>query len=88
MQAVEPIPHEGGRLVVIAEHQPPYAPMPASIDDNGVVMTEWEPSAVDLERLLQGGRVRMWTWTFGRSFAPVSLETTEPDCGMREGQHG
>lgn len=68
---------EGARLVVFAEDQPEYAPLPAAVSPDGVVMTEWELSAEDLATLLNGGRIRMWMSTFGRALQPVMLETVE-----------
>lgn len=76
--------HEGARLVVFAKDQPQYASLPAAVDGNGLVLTEWEPTAEELDRLLCGGRVRLWTHTFNHPFQPVNLEIIEPGCGMRE----
>ncbi len=71
------VPHEGAVLVVIAKDQPQYMPLPASVSLDGVVMTEWELSAEDLARLLNGGRVRLWQHTHGTPLQPISLETVE-----------
>lgn len=84
MTPVEPTPHNGARLVVFAKDQPQYIPLPASVDANGLVMTEWEPTAAELDHLLQGGRIRLWIYTFGHALQPVSLEAIAPDCGMRD----
>lgn len=70
-------PHDGAQLVVFAEHQKEYAPLPAAVSPDGVVQTEWELSAEDLSVLLNGGRVRLWLWTFGRPIQPVMLEVSE-----------
>ena len=66
--------HEGGELVTIAKDQPQYEPLVASVSADGLVMTEWEPSAEDLAALLDGGRVRLWIHTFGLPLQPISLE--------------
>ena len=84
MTPVEPTLHEGARLVVIAKDQPQYFPIIASVDDEGVVMTEWELTADELHLLLCGGRIRLWCHTFCSPLQPVSLEVIEPECGMRE----
>jgi len=84
MTPVEPELHDGARLVVLGQGQPQYMPLPASVDEQGTVMTEWEPTTEELERLLLGGRIRLWTHTFGHPFQPVSIEAIEPECGMRE----
>lgn len=75
--------HDGAKLVVFALNQPPYLPLPASVDEGGVVMTEWEPTAEELDRLLCGGRIRLWIHTFGHPLQPVTIEAIAPECGMR-----
>jgi hypothetical protein len=76
---------------VFAKNQPPYLPLPASVDEAGMVMTEWQPTAADLDRLLCGGRVRLWVHTHDRDVGspehplpPMSVEVIEPERGMRE----
>lgn len=83
MTPVEPPLFDGARSVVIAKDQPQYEPVPASVDAQGLVLTEWEPTAEELDALLQGGRLRLWTWTFNRGFSPIALEAVGPDCGLR-----
>lgn len=97
MTPVEPTIHEGAQLVVFAKDQKEYIPLPASVDPSGLVMTEWEPTAEELERLLCGGRIRVWMHhaigaqmcqtchtVTPRLLTPMSIEAIEPDCGMRE----
>ncbi|MCR4301807.1 MAG: hypothetical protein NUV51_09370 [Sulfuricaulis sp.] len=84
MTPVQPEIQEGAELVIFAANQPQYVPLPASVDEAGTVMTEWEPTAEELTRLMCGGRVRLWVLTFGHPLQPVALEVIEPDCGMRE----
>lgn len=62
MIPVEPVLHEGAHLVVFGKDQPEYIPLPASVDDAGLVMTEWVPTADDLKVLSTGGKVRLWIW--------------------------
>jgi hypothetical protein len=97
MTPVEPTQlHEGGHLVVFAKDQPEYKPLPASVDANGLVMTEWEPTAEELQMLLMGGRIRLWVHhAFGgiqcgrcgtmvpKLLSPIQIEAIEPECGMR-----
>lgn len=89
MTPIEPQLHQDAQLVVFAKNQPPYIPLPASVDAQGTVMTEWEPTADELERLLLGGRIRLWmlytSVKDGKPFTPIALEVLEPDCGMRGG---
>lgn len=78
MTPVEPkAPHAGAQFVVYAKNQPEYVPLPAYVDREGLALTEWELSAEDLARLLNGGRVRLWVWTFGQPLQPVMLDVVE-----------
>lgn len=70
-------PHEGAEIVVIAKDQPQYDPLPAARSAHGLVMTEWELSAEELAAVVNGGRIRLWTWTFGQPFQPIALEVVE-----------
>jgi hypothetical protein len=71
MTPVEPSLHEGGFLIVFAKDQPQYQPLPASVDLQGTVMTEWEPTAEELQALLTGGRIRLWVLhAFGAHTCP------------------
>lgn len=72
-----PVLHEGASLIVIAKDQPQYAPLPASVGPDGLVMTEWEPTAEELARLLDGGRVRIWIHTYGQPLQPLNVEVAE-----------
>lgn len=83
MIPVEPPAYDGTMGVVYAKDQPQYIPLPARVDSTGMVITEWEPTAEDLERLLQGGRVRLCIHTHMQPLQPVSLDVIEPECGMR-----
>lgn len=77
MKAVMPAPHQNARLVIFAKDQPEYEPLPASLDATGLVMTEWEFSAEDLARVLEGGRIRLWLHTNNRPLQPVMIEVVE-----------
>ena len=85
MQPVMPTtPHEGAHQVVFGTTQPQiYRPLPAAVSPDGLVLTEWEMSADELEALLQGGRVRIWLHTFGGPMNPLVVEVVAPDCGLR-----
>lgn len=73
--------HAGAMLMVFAKDQPQYIPLPASVDNEGTVMTEWEPTAEELELLFKGGRVRLWLnhtqVELGRPLTPITLEVVE-----------
>jgi hypothetical protein len=79
---VKPIPpphvHPGAAPIVFAKDQPEYEPLPAAVDmTTGLVLTEWELSAEDLAALVNGGRVRLWIWTFRHPLQPVRMEVVE-----------
>lgn len=78
---MRPVPlehvHPDAVRVVFAANQPQYDPLPAAIDAKGLVMTEWEFSAEDLAVILNGGRLRLWLWTFRQPLQPVQLEVVE-----------
>ena len=80
MTPVEPQLHEGASLVVFAKDQPEYVPLPASVSNDGVVMTEWELTEEEQERLFMGGRIRLWVHTFGHPLQPIRIEAMEPEC--------
>jgi hypothetical protein len=60
MRPVTPTLHDGAVAITFAKDQPQYQQLPASVDGEGTVMTEWELSAEDLSKLLNGGRLRLW----------------------------
>lgn len=74
MKPITPTPHEGAVLIVLGADQPQYDPLPCARSADGLILTEWEFSAEDLEKIFSGGRLRMWTHTFGTPFQPVSVE--------------
>lgn len=83
MKSVVPALHENAMHITFAVDQPQYDPLVASIDPEGCVMTEWEPSAEDLARLMNGGRIRLWLLhtgvgvVEGAKLTPIGLETIE-----------
>lgn len=66
--------HANARRLVFAKDQSQYDPLPAAVDPQGLVLTEWELTAEELAAVLAGGRVRLWIHTFGHPLQPVSLE--------------
>ena len=84
MIPVEPSLHEGADLIHIAEEQDEYTTLPASVDADGLVMTEWELTEEELMTLTCGGRIRLWIHTFGNPLQPVRLETVAPERTEKE----
>lgn len=71
--AVETLP-PGSRPVVIGRGQPGVMELPGAVCPGDVVLTEWIFSATDLAAILEGGRLRLWTSTFGHPFQPIVIE--------------
>jgi hypothetical protein len=65
------------KKVTLGADQPEYAPLEAAVFEDGLTVTEWEPTAAELEILFKGGRVRLWTHTFNEPFQPVVIEAIE-----------
>ncbi len=85
MNPVEPSLHQGAVLIEFAKDQPPYMTLPASVDVNGTVMTEWEFTAEELQKVLTGGKIRLWVMFTkvheGIPISPLRLEVIEPEYG-------
>lgn len=81
MHPVEPPLHDNAIHVTFAQNQPEYDRLPASVDAQGTVMTEWLPSAEDLANLMNGGHVRIWLLHTGvergKRLTPIAVETTD-----------
>ena len=45
--------------MLIGKGQPEYLTLPAFVDGQGTITTEWEFSAEDLELILHGGKLRI-----------------------------
>lgn len=71
---VPPVTPAGAQRITFAARQMEYEVLPATVDRDGVVMTEWMFTAQDLAVILEGGRLRMWTVTGGEPFHPVQFE--------------
>lgn len=72
--------HAGVRKIVLAEHQPEYDPLPCLFyASEGYVLSEWAPTPEELAKLNAGGRLRLFTYTYGQPFQPVQLVAVGPD---------
>lgn len=85
MIPMKPAAPTGWRMVEFAKDQPEYHTLPAAVSPEGVVLTEWEPSAEELHQLCTGGRVRLWVYTFGRGLQPVAIDVTSASSTDGEG---
>ena len=64
--------------VILGEDQPEYENLPAFVKGDKVV-TCWELSEEDKERVLKEGKIWMATLTFGQAFQPCLLTTNKED---------
>lgn len=83
MNSVTPALHEGGYLKIFGKDQLQYQPLPASIDGQGTFITQWELDAEELQRILDGGQIRI-TLLFvdlRKPISPMKIEVVEPECG-------
>lgn len=75
--------------VVLGEGQPQYEPLPAVAledEDRSIPMvTDWRPSAAELEALNRGFAVRLTQLTFGRPFQPVTLTVPAAEASEQAG---
>lgn len=81
MLPIQPDLPAGAHLVVFAKDQPQFKPLPAAVTDRGTVITEWEPTAGELELLLTGGRIRLTiigAVKDKRPLTPLKLEVLAP----------
>lgn len=62
-----------GQNVVFAEDQPQYTPLPAFRDSKGTVVTCWELSHEDFEKIVETKRIYLSVQTFNNALQPVFL---------------
>jgi hypothetical protein len=74
MLIAEPTFNEPGfERVVLAKDQPEYNPLPIMRNAEGVVISEWMPTAEELAGLVAGRPLRLMMLTFNHPFQPVLL---------------
>ena len=71
---MKPIKFEGHNIVY-AENQPEYNPLPAFKDENGTIVTCWELTNEDFERIVETRRIYLSVMTFNNPLQPVYLTT-------------
>lgn len=68
------LPMDEFTATIFAKNQPQYEQLPALVDREGVVVTEWDPNKDEIARLCAGGRIRLYVHTFGRALQPLRVE--------------
>lgn len=76
MTPIEQFPLEGTRPVVFAKDQPEYDPLPALAYPDGKILTEWEFTDEERQKIARGENLRLWIWTFGKPLQPIALDIT------------
>ena len=71
---MKPIKFEGHN-VVYAENHPEYNPLPAFKAENGTIVTCWELTKEDFERIVETRRIYLSVMTFNNHLQPVYLTT-------------
>lgn len=77
MIPIQPQLREGCRLVIFGASQPEYLPLPAVVNDSGLVMTEWELTPDELQMIFMSGRIKLWIYTGNDPLQPVRLEVSD-----------
>lgn len=65
--------------VIYAENQPQYTPLPAFKTDEGEVITAWDLSDDELDKIQRTGRIYLSQLTFNQDLQPVLLTVDRPD---------
>ena len=60
-------------VIVFAEDQPEYQPLPAVETEPGVIWTRWEPTTDERKAIAEGKRIDLFIWTFRRPLQPIAL---------------
>jgi hypothetical protein len=81
MIPVEPVLQSAGDQRLVFDG-PDYRPLPAVLDAEGHVTTEWALDALDLMALEIGGRIRIRLLTFGRPPSPMGVSIAVPSDGV------
>ena len=70
-----------GVNVIFAKDQPEYMPLPAMKipnDPQGLIITKWQLSPEELERIIETGTIHLSMLTFNQPLQPVLLTVDLP----------
>lgn len=68
-----------GAEVVYAANQPEYYPLPTIRFPEGLVVSKWEPTLEERERINNGGSIYLGLMTFNSPLQPILLGTLPED---------
>lgn len=72
------IPGHDFAEVTFAANQPEYQPLPAIVTPDGHVVTRWQLSEEERERISQTGELWLLTMTANRPLQPILVTGLEP----------
>ena len=77
---MEPIKFEGANIIY-GKNQPEYKPLPAERrgGESGEILTCWELSPDELERVQETGKIWLGVLTFGLPLQPVIMSVDKPE---------
>ena len=79
MKPIPPALKGNQQRVIFAENQEEYEPLPGVIDEDGVLVTEWELSPEEFATLQQSHKIRLSIMTFGKPLQPVLMEVVNDE---------
>jgi hypothetical protein len=65
--------------IIMGKDQPEYQPLPAFRDPNGTIVSCWELSPEEIERVKETGCIWFSQLTFNRPMQPILLSTEKSD---------
>lgn len=73
------VPGYESEEIILGKNQPPYVPLHAlPVDGGQYLVTRWRFSWRERLQVFFRGDLYLWTWTFGKPFQPVALQTIPP----------
>lgn len=77
---MQPLNFEGANIVYGAK-QPEYIPLPAEYrgGKSGEILTCWELTPEELQRIQETGKIWVGVLTFGQPLQPLYLSVEKPD---------
>lgn len=77
---MQPLNFEGAN-VVFAANQPEYIPLPAEYrgGKSGEILTCWELTPQELEKIQETGKIWLGVLTFGQPLQPLLLSVEKPE---------
>ena len=77
---MQPLNFEGAN-VVFAANQPEYIPLPAEYrgGKSGEILTCWELTQEELQRIQETGKIWLGVLTFGQPLQPLLLSVEKPE---------